>query len=137
MGSEGTGFVYNYALFGKSAGSVKGLSETHKKTWVPWQSWGMSARYAINPKHGVAARYDRTRDPNNIIPELRSTTAPMPNGWKSNGYTLTYEYLFNSATTFRVEGRYVKAQSAVFKTQKINKFVDEDSFLYSSIAMSF
>jgi Putative beta-barrel porin-2, OmpL-like. bbp2 len=113
------------------------LTNSHKKSWVPWQSWGMSLRYAINNKHGLAARYDRTRDPNNIIPELKSITGPMPHGWNSNGYTLTYEYLFNIETTFRVEGRYVKSQDAVFKTNIPGHYIDEDSFLMTSMAMSF
>ena len=107
------------------------------KSWVPWQSWALSARYALTAKHGLAARFDRTRDPHNIIPELNTTTAPMPHGWNSNGYTLTYEYLFNEATTIRVEGRYVKTEDAVFKTKSPTRFSDEDSFVTSSVAMSF
>jgi hypothetical protein len=104
------------------------------KTWAPWQSYGLSARYAIKPQHGIAGRYDRTFDPNGIIPELITNS---PNGWDSNGYTLTYEYLFNEMATFRLEGRYVKSKDAVFKTNVAKKFTDEESFIMSQLGLSF
>ena len=106
------------------------------KAWSPWQSYGLSLRYALTPVHGIAARYDRTFDPHNIIPELQNTPRSK-NGWSHNGYTLTYEYLYSKAATLRVEGRYVKSQNAIFKTNHHGQFVDEDSFLLSSMAISF
>jgi hypothetical protein len=106
-----------------------------KKPWTPWQSYGVSVRYALNPKHAMATRYDRTRDPATIIPELQ-TVPETKNGWNSNGYTLTYEYLFNLSTTFRLEGRYVKTRDDVFKNQDGHK-TNEDSFLISSVALNF
>lgn len=114
------------------------LHEDGGKGWTPWQSWGLSVRYAFTPKHGLVARYDRTRDPHNIIPELKPYAGrPMPHGWNSNGYTLTYEFLFSEAATIRVEGRYVKHQDAVFKGDEEGKFTDEDSFLLTALALSF
>lgn len=112
------------------------LTNSHNKPWAPWQSYGVSLRYALTTKLGIAARYDRTYDPHTIIPELQ-TTPPTPNGWSHNGYTLTYEYLFNLATTFRVEGRYVKSRDAIFKTDRPGILTDEDSFLMTSVALSF
>lgn len=105
-----------------------------RKSWVPWQSYGLSARYALNAKNGLAARFDRTFDPNNIIPELKAGT---PHGWISNGATLTYEYLFNEFATFRLECRYVKSRDAVFKTKHQNQFTTEDKFVMSQLAISF
>ena len=107
-----------------------------KKPWTPWQSYGVSLRYALTTKLGLAARYDRTDDPHTIIPELK-TNPPTPNGWSSNGYTLTYEYLYNSSSTFRLEGRYVKSRDAIFKTNDEGELSDEDSFVSSSLAYSF
>ena len=109
---------------------------SNKKPWSPWQSYGVSIRYALTTKLGIAARYDRTYDPHTIIPELETTPATA-HGWSHNGYTLTYEYLYNFATTFRVEGRYVKSKDAIFKGDKPGKFSDEDSFLLASAALSF
>lgn len=109
-------------------------SGEREKTWAPWQSYGIIGRYALNPKNGIAGRFDRTYDPNSIIPELKANS---PHGWISDGYTLTYEYLFNELATFRVEGRYVKSRDPVFKTKNENKLTDEDSFLMSQIAVSF
>jgi hypothetical protein len=96
----------------------------------------LSLRYALTPKHGLAARYERTDDPHTIIPELE-TDPPTAHGWNTYGYTLTYEYLYNLAATFRLEGRYVKSQDAVFKTSDNGERSDEDSFVYSSVALSF
>jgi hypothetical protein len=107
-----------------------------KKPWTPWQSYGVSLRYALTPQHGIAARYDRTDDPHTIIPELETTPATK-HGWNNNGYTLTYEYLYTSAATFRVEGRYVKSKDAVFRTDDEGELSDEDSFLLGSLAVSF
>ena len=107
-----------------------------KKPWSPWQSYGVSLRYALTTKLGLAARYDRTYDPSTIIPELK-TNPPTIHGWIHNGYTLTYEYLYNPATTFRLEGRYMKSRDAEFKTDEVGELTDEDSFLYSSVALSF
>jgi hypothetical protein len=59
-------------------------SDKAQKSWVPWQSCGASLRYAITLKHGLAGRFDRTYDPNIIIPELKTNTK---HGWISNGYT--------------------------------------------------
>lgn len=106
----------------------------HHKPWAPWQSYGFTVRYAITDKHGIATRYDRTRDPKTIVPELVTLTQ---HGWNSNGYTLTYEYLYSSALSFRVEGRFVKSQDPIFKTSTPNKKSNEDSFLLSQIALSF
>ncbi len=104
------------------------------KAWAPWQSYGFSARYAVTEKHGVAARYDRTLDMGTVTPELYTGT---PHGWNSNGYTLTYEYLYSENCTIRLEGRYVKSEDAVFQTSKKGKLIDEDSFAMSQIALSF
>ncbi len=105
-----------------------------KKSWVPWQSFGGSVRYAVTPQHGIVARYDRTRDPHTIIPELVTGTT---HGWNHNGYTLTYEYIYSPLATFRLEGRYIKSKDAVFQTSSPTKLSDEDSFLVSQIALSF
>lgn len=104
------------------------------KAWMPWQSIGLSVRYAVSKQHGIAARFDRTFDPYGTIPELKTST---PHGWNSNGYTLTYEYLFNEMATFRLEGRYVKSKDAVFKRHLASKFSDEESFAMAQMAVSF
>jgi hypothetical protein len=107
---------------------------SNKKPWAPWQSYGLSVRYALNDQHGVAGRYDRTRDPSTIVPELNTGSV---HGWNSNGYTLTYEYLYSPTLTFRLEGRYVKSQDAIFQTDDKDEFSDEDSFVLTQIALSF
>ncbi len=104
------------------------------KSWIPWQSYAFSARYALHPKHGLAARVDRIFDPNCIIPELKVQTN---HGWISNGMTLTYEYLLNKNLTYRIEGRYLKTRDKNFRTSHANKFRSEEAFLMSQVAMSF
>lgn len=104
------------------------------KYWAPWQSYGLIIRYAMGEKNAVAARYDRTHDPNNIIPELVTTT---PNGWQSRGYTLTYEYLISKFATYRLEGNYEKSEDPVYTTHDRHFKKSEQKFLYTSLALAF
>jgi hypothetical protein len=38
---------------------------------------------------------------------------------------------------FRIEGRYVKSRDAVFRTSKVDKLSNEDSYAMSQMAVSF
>lgn len=104
------------------------------KYWAPWQSYGLSVRYAIGEKNAVAVRYDRTHDPNNIIPELKTTT---PNGWQSHGYTLTFEHLYSKYMTYRIEGNFEKSKDPVYQSSNPNFKKSEQKFLYTSLSLAF
>jgi hypothetical protein len=92
-----------------------------------------SLRYAVTPKHGVAARWDYVYNPMDIIPELRTNT---PNGWQSNAFTLTLEYLPIPQLTFRVESKYGINKDAVFRG-RLNEPVREDWYGIASFSFHF
>lgn len=107
---------------------------------------GLSVRYAINPKLGVAARYERIYDPHEILPDLKANvpngvvdaTLPEHNdgGFQANGYTLTFEYLPSKHMTIRLEGRYTQANNPVY-VRGDNQPTRHDSFVFLSFAVGF
>lgn len=92
-----------------------------------------SLRYAVTPKHGIAARWDYVYNPMDIIPELRTNTA---NGWQSNAFTLTLEYLPLPQLTFRVESKYGINKDAVFRG-RYNEPTREDWYGLASFSFHF
>ncbi|TAH22712.1 MAG: hypothetical protein EAZ08_00310 [Cytophagales bacterium] len=92
-----------------------------------------SLRYAVTPKHGIAARWDYVYNPMDIIPELKTNTA---NGWQSNAFTLTLEYLPLPQLTFRVESKYGINKDAVFRG-RYNEPTREDWYGLASFSFHF
>jgi hypothetical protein len=90
-----------------------------------------SARYSISDHFGVAGRYEYIYDPKSLVPELRTGT---PNGWQSNGVTLTWEYVPSDLVTFRIEGKYGVNKDAVFRNGS-NQLIKED--WYGIVSTSF
>lgn len=107
---------------------------------------GMSVRYAISEKFGVAARYERLQDPHEIIPDLKANMpyglpdpalpAANPGGFQANGYTLTFEFLPSKHMTIRLEGRYTDANNPIY-VRGNNQPTSRDSFIYTSFAVGF
>ena len=107
---------------------------------------GLSIRYAIADKWGIAARYERLYDPDEINPDLKANNpygkedpalpAPTPSGFQADGYTLTLEYLPSSHLTMRLEGRYTESKSPIY-IRDAHQPTRTDSFIYSSIAVGF
>ncbi|HAI77234.1 MAG TPA: hypothetical protein DCM08_13425 [Microscillaceae bacterium] len=93
----------------------------------------LSIRYALAAHWGVAARWDRVYDPQGLIPEL---TTHSPNGWQSDSFTLTFEYLPLPQITFRTEGRYGWNKDAVFRDAD-NLPTNKDYFALVSAAVQF
>ena len=107
---------------------------------------GLSVRYAITDKFGVAARYERLYDPHEIIPDLKANMpygtpdpalpASNPGGFQADGYTLTFEYVPSKHMTIRIEGRYTDAKNAIY-VRGDNQPTRRDSFVYTSFAVGF
>lgn len=93
----------------------------------------LSLRYKITDRHGIAARWDNCYNPSDIVPELRTGLA---NGWQTNSYTLTLEYVPMRQITFRAEGRYGYNKDAVFRGRQ-NEPVREDWYGIVSAAFHF
>lgn len=99
-----------------------------------WHSYGGSVRYAVSPKWGVAARYERINDPDQIINDIITST---PNGFQMHGSTLTLEYLLNQEATFRLEGRHTLSKDPIFTTHNPYEKINNDFFIMLSIAIKF
>lgn len=107
---------------------------------------GLSVRYAISDKFGVAGRYERLHDPHEIIPDLKanmpygtpdaSLPTSNPGGFQADGYTLTFEYLPSPHMTIRLEGRYTRANNDIY-IRGNNQPTNRDSFIYMSFAVGF
>lgn len=76
-----------------------------------WQAYGGSVRYALTPEWGIAARYERIYDPNQIINEVITNT---PNGFQLHGSTLTLEYNPAPQVMMRLEGRHSLSKDAIY-----------------------
>jgi hypothetical protein len=109
-------------------------AKDNKSIFVPWQAYGLSTRYAVTEKTGIALRIDSMYDPNNVIPELKNG---KPHGWQHVGYTLTYEYIVSPQVLYRMEGRYIKTRERDFQAHRMGSFRSEDSFLYTSMSFMF
>lgn len=97
-----------------------------------WQSYGGSVRYALNKQWGIAARYERMRDPNSIFSELLSPY--LLNGFQLKGSTVTLEYLPAREMTVRLEGRFTSLGQAAYELDN-GKLVNNDLFIMLSVAL--
>lgn len=103
---------------------------THNKN--QYEAYGLSVRYAVNEKWGIAARHEYIHDPKAIINEIVS--AKLPNGTLENGSTLTLEYLPAREVTIRLEGRYTSLNGPAFELDD-GTFVSNDFFIMLSGAI--
>jgi hypothetical protein len=78
-----------------------------------YEAYGLSVRYALNNKWGIAGRHEYIHDPDAIINELVSSR--LPNGAVLNGSTFTLEYLPAPEVTLRFETRYSDFNNAAFE----------------------
>jgi hypothetical protein len=97
-----------------------------------YEAMGLSTRYGVNSKWGIAARYEYIHDPDAIINELVSPQ--LPNGILLNGSTLTLEYLPAREVTIRLEGRYTSVNNPAFGELN-GKFASNDLFIMLSAAI--
>lgn len=102
-----------------------------------WQSFGLSVRYAVNKKWGVATRYEHINDPDQIINDLVRPSVTLPNGFRYHGSTLTVEYLPNEDVTFRLEARDSRNIDPIFSNQEGIAKSKTDFFIMFSVAMKF
>jgi hypothetical protein len=96
-----------------------------------WQAYGGSVRYALTPEWGIAARYERIYDPNQIINEVITNT---PNGFQLHGSTLTLEYNPAPQVMLRLEGRHSLSKDAIYNYGDGQKS-KQDFFIMFSVAI--
>jgi hypothetical protein len=101
---------------------IERRAQTEPPGWNHILAPAFSARYKIDKHFGIAGRYEHIYDPKSLIPELKTGT---PNGWQSNAFTLTLEYIPSPIITFRLEGKYGVNKDAVFRNS-LNNMVRQD-----------
>ncbi|MFN8307693.1 MAG: porin [Ferruginibacter sp.] len=87
-------------------------------------------RYSFNPKWAIAARVEHYKDKNGVI-----IATQTPNGFQTTGYSLTVDHAPFKNVLIRLEARGLNSKDKVF--MKGSRVVNDDTFLTSSIAVSF
>ncbi len=95
-----------------------------------WYSPVFIMRLSPNAKNNIAARVEYYNDANGVI--IGSGT---PNGFKTWGYSINYDYLISNNIIWRIEARGFSAKDKIF--QQENKLVNTNYFMSTSLAISF
>jgi Putative beta-barrel porin-2, OmpL-like. bbp2 len=91
-----------------------------------WYTPIVIAKYSIDDKWAIAARFENYTDKNGVI---------IANDFNTNGYSVNVDFTPLSNAVFRVEGRLLDSKNAIFI--KKQGFSDTNFFLTSSLAVSF
>ena len=107
-----------------------GLQDTSSKNEVYncWLSPVFIAQYSINQKWQTAFRTEYYQDKENIIIATNDE-------FETFGFSLNFDYLFNSKVKFRTEARYFDSKEKVFL--KSEDLVNSNFFLTSSLSFEF
>ncbi len=81
----------------------KALNESYVNWWSPV----LITQYTISSKWQTAARLEYYQDKHNVI-------IAQTNPFSTYGYSLNFDYLFNTKAKFRVEARYLAAKEPLF-----------------------
>jgi len=95
-----------------------------------WYTPVLILKYAVNNKWTVAARAEYYNDRNGVI--IASGT---PNGFQTSAFSFNLDYAPLKNAIIRLEARTLNSKDNIFT--KGNEFVNTDSFITASIAVSF
>ncbi|MEP7163821.1 MAG: porin [Ferruginibacter sp.] len=102
----------------------------HSKQFNCWYSPVLICRISPTAKSGIGARAEYYCDPNAVI-----ISTGTPNGFKTWGYSLNFDYQVRENVLFRIEGRAFSGKDKTFvKDESPN---NTNLFLTTSIAISF
>lgn len=93
-----------------------------------WFSPVIIAQYSINNSWKTAVRAEYYEDEKGVI-------IPSPNGFKTSGLSLNFDYAPAQDVLFRVEGRWIKAKDQLLETG--TSFTDNNFILATSIVIRF
>ena len=118
--------------FGITAGFDIGSEQKTKGSsdFNCWYSPVLILKYAVIPKLAIAARCEYYYDKKGVI--IASST---PNGFQTSSFSVNIDYAPISNALIRVEARYLNSKDKLFA--KGNAFTNNNSFITSSIAVSF
>ncbi|MBC8152624.1 MAG: outer membrane beta-barrel protein, partial [Bacteroidetes bacterium] len=95
-----------------------------------WYSPVVILRYAASPKSYVAGRVEYYDDENGVI-----ISTGTPNGFKTFGYSLNYDYAILPNALLRIEGKVFNSKDAIFEADNANSRTNTS--LTTSLAISF
>lgn len=119
----------NFAL---TAGLDVGAEQKSKGSsdYNTWYTPVLIVRFSPDERQHIAARVEYYSDENGVI-----VSTGTPNGFKTWGYSLNYDYLILDNVMWRVEGRRFSSKDKVFT--KEGSLSNNDFFLTTSLAISF
>jgi hypothetical protein len=95
-----------------------------------WYSPVVILKISTNAKTNIAARIEYYCDANGVI-----ISTGTPNGFKTWGYSINYDYLIRDNVLWRLEGRGFSGKDKTF--EKASKPVNSNFILSTSLAVSF
>ncbi len=96
-----------------------------------WYSPVLIAKYSPAAKHSVSARAEYYSDENGVI-----ISSGTPNGFKTWGYSLNYDYMVKDNVMWRIEGRTFNSKDEVFLKED-NSPSKNNIFLSTSLSIAF
>lgn len=127
---------YSIFQFNKILGLITGIDvgaeqkEKNSKVYNIWYSPVIILKISPDAKNSIAFRAEYYSDKNGVI--ISSFT---PNGFKTLGYSLNYDYGIRSNIVWRIEGRGFTGKDKTF--EKMGKPTNKNFSLTSSLAISF
>jgi hypothetical protein len=97
-----------------------------------WHTAALQSRYKITDKFTMAGRLEYYNDKDQIIVSTKTT-----NGFQVYSGSLNLDYNFSSNLLLRLEGRVFSSVDKIFPTSNKDVLSNMDSFIVSSIAVSF
>jgi Putative beta-barrel porin-2, OmpL-like. bbp2 len=95
-----------------------------------WYSPVITAKYALTDKVSISVRGEYYQDEYGVI-----ISTGTPNGFKTTGFSLNADYAITPNAVWRIEARSLYSKDTIFVRE--NQSVNEDTFLSTSIAISF
>ncbi len=119
--------------FGIIAGFDIGAEQKAKrsKNFNSWFSPVLILKVSPTSKSSIAARGEYYADKNGVI--INSGT---PNGFKTFGYSLNYDYLVTDNVMWRIEGRSFNSRDKIFTNRNLDAS-NQNLFLTTSLSISF
>ncbi|WP_421826543.1 porin [Larkinella sp.] len=100
-----------------------------------WYSPVILFRYATSSKSYVAGRVEYYNDPNGVI--INTLSAERPNGFKTWGYSVNYDYHILPNAVWRIEYRGFNSKDAIFAETATSPAKRTNNALTTSLAISF
>ncbi|WP_462250067.1 porin [Ferruginibacter sp.] len=115
-----------------TAGFDIGAEQKAKRSsnYNTWYAPVVILKISPDSKNNIAARVEYYSDENGVI-----IATGTPNGFKTWGYSLNYDYLIRNNVMWRIEGRGYSGKDKTF--EKAGKPVNNNFFLTTSLAISF